>query len=102
MKIVFLRSYDFPIGGAPQNRLLGICRGLIEQGFEVEVHQFAPAKLNIPENLVKFQVYKSVYIYNHATRWSPVKSRVQQFVGIFVGFFGALFAILRSNKKKTY
>jgi hypothetical protein len=94
LKILFLRAYDFPIGGAPQNRLLGICRGLVEQGYEIEVHQFAPSKLDIPQNLLPNQVYSNVKIFNHAWRWSPARNRFRQLNGIF-GFMGYLF-ILRS------
>jgi glycosyltransferase involved in cell wall biosynthesis len=100
MKIIFLRAYDFPLGGAPQNRMLGICRGLVEQGHEVEVHQYAPAKLDLPQNLLKSQVYKSVQIYNHAWRWSPVKSKINQFYGLTGGMIKTIRAILKSNKTR--
>jgi glycosyltransferase involved in cell wall biosynthesis len=98
MKIVFLRTYDFPHGGAPQNRLLGICRGLIAQAADVEVHVYAPAKLNIPENHKKFQTYKSVPIFNHASRWSPVKRKFDQVFGLFLGLITSILGILKSHR----
>ena len=100
MKIIFLRAYDFPLGGAPQNRMLGICRGLIEQGHQVEVHQYAPAKLNLPQNLLKSQVYKSVQIYNHAWRWSPIKSKFDHYYGNIAGITKSIIAIYKSHKSK--
>jgi glycosyltransferase involved in cell wall biosynthesis len=100
MKIVFLKTYDFPHGGAPQNRLLGICRGLIEQGVDAEVHVYAPAKLNIPENHQKVITYKSVPIFNHASRWSPIKSKPDQVFGLFFGMFESIVAIIKSHRIK--
>ena len=98
MKIIFLRAYDFPLGGAPQNRMLGICRGLIEQGHQVEVHQYAPAKLDFPLNLLKSQAYRSVQIYNHAWRWSPIKSKIHQIIGLIEGMIKTFFVILKSHR----
>jgi glycosyltransferase involved in cell wall biosynthesis len=98
MKIVFLRAYDFPLGGAPQNRLLGVCRGLINEGHEVEVHQYAPAKLDLPLNHEPNQVYKSVQIFNHAWRWSPSSNKVSQVLGLLTGYFSTIVALLKSNR----
>jgi len=101
MKIIFLKAYDFPLGGAPQNRMLGICRGLIEHGHQVEVHQYAPAKLNLELNLLKSQVYKSVQIYNHSWRWSPIKSKTHQLIGLIVGFIVTFLSILKTHRRGT-
>jgi len=101
MKIIFLKAYDFPFGGAPQNRLLGICRGLIEEGHEVEVHQYTPAKLNIRQNHLNYQEYKSVKIYNHAWRWSPIRSKYHQIIGIMEGGLKTIAAIIKNNYKSN-
>ena len=98
LKIVFVKAYDFPLGGAPQNRALGICRGLIEEGHIVEIHQYAPAKLDLPQNHLKKQIYKSVPIYNHAWRWSPVKSKYHQAIGIIEGMIISLWSIFKSHR----
>lgn len=98
MKIIFLRAYDFPLGGAPQNRLLGICRGLIRQGHNVEVHQYAPSKLSFPLNNLKSQDYQGVKIINHAWKWSPIKSKSDQILGLMSGIIMALFCILKKNR----
>lgn len=100
MKIIFLRAYDFPLGGASQNRLLGICRGLAEEGHHVEVHQYSPSKLNLKLNILKSQVYKGIRIYNHAWRWSPVKSKYAQAAGLVCGILSSIFSILRSNQNE--
>lgn len=99
MKIIFLRAYDFPIGGAPQNRLLGICKGLIGQGCEVEVHQFSPSKLNFTQNLLAEQIYRSIKIYNHAWRWSPANNKLRLLIGIISGYFLTLIAVIKSNRR---
>jgi len=101
IKIVFLRAYDFPIGGAPQNRLLGIAKGLIQHGHIAEVHQYAPAKMNIPENLIKSQIYKSIPIFNHAWKWSPTRNRFHQSMGIITGISKTIFSIFRSHRKQS-
>lgn len=98
MKIIFLKAYDFPLGGASQNRLLGICRGLGEEGHHLEVHQYSPSKLDLKLNTLKSQVYKGIRIYNHAWRWSPVKSKYAQTTGLISGIISCFFSILRSNK----
>lgn len=100
MRIVFLKAYDFPLGGAPQNRLLCICKGLIEQGHDVEVHQYAPAKLNIEQNHFEKQVYNTVKIFNHSYKYSPIKSRVQQLQGIITGVVKSWLHIFTSVKKR--
>ena len=100
MKIVFVKAYDYPVGGAPQNRSICICKGLIEQSHEVEVHVYAPAKMNIDLNLLKTQVYQGVRIYNHAWRWSPSKSRLQQYLGIVEGLSKTMIALYKSNRRK--
>jgi len=100
VKVVFLRAYDFPLGGAPQNRLLGICRGLIEQGVKVEVHVYAPAKLDLSVNFLKEQIYKSVPIYNHASNWSPVKSKINQIIGLLIGLVSTIFSVIKSHNKE--
>lgn len=100
MRIVFLRAYDFPIGGASQNRLLAICRGLLLYGHHIEVHQFAPSKLNFQINALKSQTYKGVKIYNHAWNWSPVKSKYNQFLGILIGIIKTIFNIIEINKSE--
>ena len=97
MKIVFLRAYDFPLGGAAQNRLLAICKGLIEYGHNVEVHLFAPAKLDLQLNALKSQVYKEIQIYNHSWKWSPAKSKLDKICGLLSGLIGTIIAILKSN-----
>lgn len=99
MKLVFLRAYDFPLGGAPQNRLLGICRGLIQEGVKVEVHQYAPSKLDFPLNLLPKQNYKSVPIFNHAWRWSPAKNKMQQSIGLIIGYFLTIVALIKSHRR---
>lgn len=86
MKIVFLKAYDIPLG-APQNRLLGICRGLINEGCQVQDHQYAPAKLNLPLNLNQYQIYKKVKVYNHAWRCLPIRNRFGQSNGTDGGVF---------------
>jgi len=53
VKIIFLKAYDFPFGGASQKRLLGICRGLAEEGHHLEVHQYSPSKLDLKLNTLK-------------------------------------------------
>jgi len=100
MKFVFLRAYDFPLGGAPQNRLLGICRGLNENGHTTEVHQYAPSKLNFKENHRKSQIYNDVRILNHAWRWSPARNKIRQLTGLFFGIWLTFFAVLKSNRKE--
>lgn len=99
MKVVFLRAYDFPLGGAPQNRLLGICRGLIQDGVEVEVHQYAPSKFDLPLNLLPKQTYKSVQVFNHASQWSPAKNKMQQAIGLIIGYFLTIIALIKSQRK---
>lgn len=101
MKIIFLRAYDFPLGGAPQNRLLGICKGLVEQKFLVEVHQYAPSKLNLYQNSLKSQIYKSVLIFNHSWRWSPIKTFLDQVIGLLVGYIISFFSIIQSHRKES-
>lgn len=98
MKIIFLKAYDFPLGGASQNRLLGICRGLAEEGHHLEVHQYSPSKLDLKLNTLKSHLYKGIRIYNHAWRWSPVKSKYAQTTGLISGIISCFFSILRSNK----
>jgi glycosyltransferase involved in cell wall biosynthesis len=98
MKVVFLRAYDFPLGGAPQNRLLGICRGLINEGIEVEVHQYGPSKLGLPLNLLPQQTYKSVQIFNHAWRWSPAKNKLHQVFGLLIGYLSTITALIKSHR----
>lgn len=100
MRIIFLRAYDFPIGGAPQNRLLGFCIGLQNQGVDVEVCQYAPAKNSIPANLLKAQVYKGVRIKNFSYRFSPVKSKVYQLLGIGEGISRTIAYLISSNRTK--
>jgi len=100
MKVIFLRAYDFPLGGAPQNRLLGICRGLIEHGVDVEVHQYAPAKLNLKPNLKESQIYKGVSIFNHSWKWSPLKTKKDRVFGLLFGITNSILAIYRSHKQK--
>ncbi len=99
MKIVFLRAYDFPIGGAPQNRLLGFCIGLQSQGVDVEVCQYAPAKQAIPENLIKYQVYKGIRIKNFSYKFSPAKTKVFQILGVVIGLYKTIFYLFESNRK---
>jgi len=98
VKIIFLKAYDFPFGGASQNRLLGICRGLAEEGHHLEVHQYSPSKLDLKLNTLKSQEYKGIHIYNHAWRWSPVRSKHTQAIGLISGILSCFFSILRSNK----
>jgi glycosyltransferase involved in cell wall biosynthesis len=102
MKIVFVRTYDFPLGGAPQNRALGICRGLIEQGHKVEVHIFAPGRLDFPLNHEKKQIYKSVPIFNHSWHWAPAKNKVKQIFGILEGFWGTVAALIKSHHEEPF
>lgn len=97
MKVLFLRAYDFPFGGAPQNRLLGICKALSEKGFYIEVHQFAPSKLKIDYNHLRYKVYENIPIYNHAWRWSPLKNKYEQLIGVFEGMTKAIVAIVLSH-----
>lgn len=98
MKIALIRAYDFPIGGAPQNRWLGILRGLLEQDCSVEVHVFTPAKLDIELNKKKYQIYKGIPIYNHGWKWSKKGNRFFQFLGVIVGYFRTILAIINSHK----
>lgn len=98
MRIIFLRAYDFPLGGAPQNRLLGICRGLIRKGHWVEVHQYAPSKFDFKLNKLKSQIYRDVQIYNHAWKYSPVKSKYNQSLGLLSGIIITIYNILKINK----
>ncbi|NLF42430.1 MAG: glycosyltransferase family 4 protein [Bacteroidales bacterium] len=100
MRIIYLRAYDFPIGGAAQNRLLGICKGLIEEGHDVQVHQFTPSKLNIAENLLKKQVYNKVFIHNHSWRFSPANTIFKQLIGVIIGVFSSIISILINNRKE--
>ena len=102
MKIAFVRAYDFPLGGAPQNRAMGICRGLVEQGHKVEVHIFAPGRLNLPINHLKSQKYRSVPIFNHAWRWAPAKGKIKQIIGIAEGMLRTLAALARGQKHEHY
>ena len=98
MKVIVIKAYDFPLGGAPQNRALGICRGLIEQNIDVEVHVFGPSKFEISLNHKKYQVYKSVKIWNHSWRWCPAKKRQQQIIGVISGYFKTIIALIQSNR----
>ncbi len=100
MKVVFLRAYDFPIGGASQNRLLAICRGLLHNGVDVEVHQYTGSKLNIPENLKAKQKFKEVLIYNHSYFLSPCRNKLTQVFSIIWGIIATLIAIIKSNRDK--
>lgn len=102
MKIAFVRAYDFPLGGAPQNRAMGICRGLIEQGHKVEVHIYAPGRLDIPMNRKKDQIYKSVPIFNHSWHWVPAKNKLKQILGISEGFFRTATALIKSQRKEAF
>lgn len=100
MRVVFLRAYDFPIGGAPQNRLLGFCVGLQHQGVDVEVCQYAPSKSSFPLNLLKQQYFKGIRIQNFSYKYSPVKNKIFQLIGIIIGLFKTLAYLLKSNRTK--
>lgn len=100
MKVALIRAYDFPIGGAPQNRWLGILRGLVDQKCSVEAHVFTPAKLDEDLNRKPFQIYKGIPIYNHGWRWAAKKSIFCHFFGIIEGYFKTIFAILKSHRKE--
>jgi glycosyltransferase involved in cell wall biosynthesis len=102
MKIAFIRVYDFPIGGAPQNRWMGILRGLIEQGCKIEVHVFGPSLRDIELNRKKFQIHKSVPIFNHAWKWSPAKSKMHRLLGIFSGVSKVFISVIKSHKCKQF
>jgi glycosyltransferase involved in cell wall biosynthesis len=99
MKIVFLRAYDFPYGGAAQNRLLAIAQGVLESGNESEVHQFTPAKLDIIENHKKTQIFNGVPVWNHAAKYSPIKGKKDKVLGISVGLWKTILALRKSHKK---
>lgn len=70
MKIGVLCSYKFPEGMAPSIRILSYCRGLVENGVNVEIHSFAPViqgsnqPLNGTIDGVKYQL--STYRKNDA------------------------------------
>ena len=102
MKLAFVRTYDFPLGGAPQNRALGICRGLIEQGHKIEVHVYAPGRLDMSLNHLKSQIYRSVPIFNHSWRWAPAKGKLRQAFGIAEGFLRTLAALVKSNRGEHF
>lgn len=97
LKVVFLRAYDFPYGGAAQNRALAICRGLKHSGVDVEVHQYTPAKLDIKENLLRYQRFKGIPIYNHSWKFSPMKSKKDQLLGAFYGLKGTIMYLLKTS-----
>jgi len=100
MKLLYLKSYDFPLGGAPQNRWLGICRGLIKQGNNIEVHVYAPSKRDLSVNHLKNHVYKDVHIYNHAWRWSPIRKKSDQYFGLIEGVAKTITAIFKSHQSE--
>lgn len=102
MKLAFIQTYDFPVGGAAQNRALGICRGIIEQGHKVEVHVVGAGRLDIPLNKKESQIYKSVQIYNHSWRWAPAKGKLKRFFGIAEGFPRMLIALIKSHRVEPY
>ncbi len=97
MKISFVKAYDFPIGGASQNRLLGICRGLLEHGDEVEVHVIGPSKVGNPLNKTRFLLFKDLRVFNHAWRWRS-EPRLNQLIGVAVGLSATFVSILKSNR----
>ena len=99
MKFVFLRAYDFPVGGAPQQRLLAICKGLSSLGHEVAVYQYTPSKKNIEINNKKFKNYQGINIYNNAWMFSPIGGPIRQGLGCIVGLFLTIKQVVAESKK---
>lgn len=99
MKFVFLRAFDFPIGGASQNRLLSICKSLNYENQEVLVCQYMPSKLDIKENCTKFQIYNDVKIYNFASKYSPITCKKDFLFGSVIGLWNVIFFLFKEHKK---
>lgn len=102
MNIAIIRSYDFPEGGAAQNRALSICCGLREQRHHVEVHVFGPGKLDRNANKQKYINFQGIDIYNHSWWWVPRKNRKDQILGLVTGFLTMLIALIRLGDKADY
>jgi len=93
--LIYIKAYDFPLGGAPQNRALGILKALRLADFDIAAHVFGPSKLDISQNHINKQIYDFIPIENHAWRWSPVKNKIFQLVAVVEGYTRLVFALLK-------
>jgi len=78
---------------------MAIAQGVMESGNESEIHQFTPAKLDIPENHKKAQVLNGVPVWNHASKYSPIKGKKDKVLGVLVGLWKTIFALTKSHKE---
>lgn len=99
MRIIFLRAFDFPIGGAAANRLLGICKALQFEGVNASVCQYAPSKSNEYLNCLKKQVYQGIEVRNLSYQYSPISKKSDFYLGIFVGILKTALFIFKENRK---
>lgn len=98
MKCVFFRGYDFPIGGASQNRLMGICRALLSVGISTEVYVYGPARNSIRENVIPTLIHKGVLIH-HCTFQKAHNIKFLKEIAVLYGFVVMLFSTWLGAKK---
>lgn len=97
---IFIRGYDFPTGGASQNRLMGICKAMLSSGLNCEVLVYGPDRRNTEENTKSFLIYKGVIIHHYALKKSHNNPNLK-FVGTLYGYFSMIFSILATAKKRS-
>ncbi len=98
-KIVFIKCYDFPLGGASQNRTISLCKGLVNCSNKVEIHIFGPGKRNLDLNKIRHQYYQNIEIFNHSAIFVPCTSKFKQFIGLIYGLILTIFSVIFSNMK---
>lgn len=98
MKCIFVRGYDFPIGGASQNRLLGICKAMLYSGVDCEVLVFGPSRNSIEVNSTPDLMYDGIRIRHCALRRSNNNRRLK-LIGSIYGYV-AMICLLYSIHRK--
>jgi len=102
IRFVFIRIFDFPFGGAAQNRLLGICKSLSIAGVKTEVHVIGPSRLDIAENKRKKWIFNDIIIINHAAGYTFSRNKLKNLLSImWVGFRTVLYLKNHLNEGKT-
>ncbi len=96
-KIIWVRMYDFPFGGAPQNRTISLAKGLLAYGNKVEIHLYGPGRIDVPLNKIKKQSYQGIEINNHSYKFIPATNIIKKIAGIAIGLPISIMRIISSN-----